>query len=162
VTTCCGLLGGKRTNATPAQGTNNADSEGSALDDVDLEAGRGGGLTEKTPLLRQASGGAKSATYGDSQTALSPEEQEDEEQGDLPDETPVAAAGADAAPPAKAPKRKRKKRMSMYDSTMHALGFTPAPIEHAAEVQLMTADGSPAGKVRHLASFAILFSSSEL
>jgi hypothetical protein len=78
---------------------------------------------------------------------MAPEEQEDEEQGDLPDETPVAAAGTDAARP-KAPKRKRKKRMSMYDSTMHALGFTPAAIEHAAEVQLMTADGSPAGKVR--------------
>jgi hypothetical protein len=158
VATCCGLWGSKGSGAAASAGRSDyADSEGSLLDDVDLEVGRGVVLTEKSPLLQSPSSSTKSASYGDA--AQSPRvEQEEDEQGDLPDEPAVPAAGAGAAQiAAPKPGRKRKKRQSMYDSTMHALGFAPEAIEHAAEVQLMTADGSPAGKVRTISASLYTF-----
>jgi hypothetical protein len=50
---------------------------------------------------------------------------------------------------AAAKKRKRKKRPTMFDSTVQAMGFAPAVIEHAEELQLTDARGQPAGKVRY-------------
>ena len=87
------------------------------------------------------------------------EETELDEQGDLDD---LIAPGQGGSEPEDVnnkmkPRKKRKKRLSMYESTLQAMGFGVVTIEHAAEVPLTAADGSPAGKV--LMSIEILHKS---
>ena len=87
------------------------------------------------------------------------EETELDEQGDLddliaPDQGGCASGDVNNK---EKPRKKRKKRLSMYESTLQAMGFGVVTIEHAAEVPLTAADGSPAGKV--LMSIEILHKS---
>lgn len=123
------------------------DNVSTPLDDEDLESGRGG-LGEATPLLSQPQ--RTTTSYSAAAAAVPDEATEVDEQPDLPDIVPVSTNGPGTNAPLAAPKRRRRrKRPTMYDSAMQAMGLALAVIEHAAEVQLSDARGNPAGKVRY-------------